>query len=103
MGCEDAVTWADFDPSLDQYFGIPFWGPDSQEFFVARMPRLQNTIDLYAVNVADGSKRHVYNETYKTWLNWFDGVVFTDNGLYMAREFETVMRVSVFMVVRSSL
>ena len=89
MRCADAITWADFDPALDQYFGIPFWGPDSQEFFIARMPRLQNTIDLYAVNVADGSKRHVYNETYKTWLNWFDGVVFTDNGLYMAREFET--------------
>ena len=53
------------------------------------MPRRQNTIDLYAVNAADGTKRHVYNEAYKTWLNWFDGVVFTDNGLYMAREFET--------------
>ena len=89
MRCEDAITWADFDPTLDQYFGIPFWGPDSKEFFIARMPRLQNTIDLYAVNVQDGSKRHVYNETYKTWLNWLDGVVFTDNGLYMAREFET--------------
>ena len=89
MRCADAITWADFDPTLDQYFGIPFWGPDSQEFFVARMPRLQNTIDLYAVNAADGSKRHVYNETYKTWLNWFEGVVFTENGLYMAREFET--------------
>ena len=88
--CDEAeVVWADFDPTLDQYFGIPFWGPDSQEFFIARMPRLQNTIDLYAVNYADGSKRHVYNETYKTWLNWFDGVIFTDNGLYMAREFET--------------
>ena len=89
MRCADAITWADFDPTLDQYFGIPFWGPDSKEFFIARMPRLQNTIDLYAVNVADGSKRHVYKETYKTWLNWFDGVVFTDKGLYMAREFET--------------
>ncbi|MBQ6880159.1 MAG: DPP IV N-terminal domain-containing protein [Bacteroidales bacterium] len=83
------IVWADFDPTLDQYFGIPFWGPDSKEFFIARMPRLQNTIDLYAVNIADGSKRHVYNETYKTWLNWFDGVVFTDKGLYMSREFET--------------
>ena len=86
---EKSIIWADFDPTADQYFGIPFWGPDSQEFFIARMPRLQNTIDLYAVNAADGLKRHVYNETYKTWLNWFDGVVFTDNGLYMAREFET--------------
>ena len=88
-GNASEIVWADFDPTLDQYFGIPFWGPDSQEFFIARMPRLQNTIDLYAVNVADGNKRHVYNETYKTWLNWFDGVIFTDNGLYMAREFET--------------
>ena len=84
-----SITWADFDETEDQYFGIPFWGPDSKEFFIARMPRLQNTIDLYAVNSADGSKRHVYNETYKTWLNWFDGVVFTESGLYMAREFET--------------
>ena len=83
-----SITWADFDPTLDQYFGIPFWSPDSKEFFIARMPRLQNTIDLYAVDAAGGSKRHVYNETYKTWLNWFDGVVFTDRGLYMVREFE---------------
>ena len=88
-GNASEIVWADFDPTLDQYFGIPFWGPDSEEFFIARMPRLQNTIDLYAVNVADGNKRHVYNETYKTWLNWFDGVISTDNGLYMAREFET--------------
>ena len=88
-GSTGDLIWADFDPTLDQYFGIPFWGPDSKEFFIARMPRLQNTIDLYAVNAADGSRRHVYNETYKTWLNWFDGVVFTDRGLYMTREFET--------------
>ena len=92
-----AISWADFNPADDQYFGIPFWGPDSQEFFVARMPRLQNTIDLYAVNVADGSKRHVYNETYKTWLDWFDGVVFTDKGLYMAREFETLWQQIYFL------
>lgn len=84
-----SIVWADFDETEDQYFGIPFWGPDSEEFFIARMPRLQNTIDLYAVSVADGSKRHVYNETYKTWLNWFNGVIFTEKGLYMAREFES--------------
>ena len=85
--CE--VVWADFDETEDQYFGIPFWGPDSKEFFIARMSRLQNTIDLYAVSTVDGSKRHVYNETYKTWLNWFNGVIFTEKGLYMAREFES--------------
>lgn len=85
----EAVVWADFDPSLDQYFGIPFWGPDGKEFFIARMPRLQNTLDLYSVNAEDGSKKHIYNETYKTWLNWINPVIFTEKGLYMAREFET--------------
>ena len=83
------IVWADFDETEDQYFGIPFWGPDSKEFFIARMPRLQNTLDLYSVNIADGSKKHIYNETYKTWLNWINPVIFTEKGLYMAREFET--------------
>ena len=88
-GLTGDLIWADFDPDVDQYFGPPFWSADSREFFVPRMPRLQNTLDLYAVNPADGSKRHVYNETYKTWLNWIYSAVFTDKGLYMVREFET--------------
>ena len=83
------IKWADFDPKEDQYFGTPFWGPDSREFFIARMPRLQNTLDLYSVSALDGSKKHIYHETYKTWLNWIDSPVFTDKGLYMVRDFET--------------
>lgn len=83
------TVWADFDPEEDQYFGIPFWGADSREFFIARMPRLQNTLDLYAVSSSDGSKKHIYHETYKTWIDWINEVIFTDKGLYMARAFET--------------
>ena len=86
---EPEIVWADFDPTVDQYFGIPFWGADSQEFFIARMPRLQNTLDLYSVSVKDGSKKHIYNETYKTWIDWMDQVEFTAKGLYMVRNFET--------------
>ena len=86
---DKGVVWADFEDSSEQYFGPPFWSPDSKEFFVPRMPRLQNTLDLYAVNPADGNRRHVYNETYKTWLNWIYSAEFTDKGLYMVREFET--------------
>ena len=82
-------VWADFNPEDDQYFGTPFWGPDSKEFFISRMPRLQNTLDLYSVNVCDGSKKHIYHETYDTWIDWISSVVFTDKGLYMARNFET--------------
>lgn len=83
------IVWADFNEKEDQYFGIPFWTNDSQEFYITRMPRLQNTLDLYAVNVNTGAKKHVYNETYKTWLNWIDDVIFTEKGLYMVRSFET--------------
>jgi dipeptidyl-peptidase-4 len=86
---EPQIVWADFDSTVDQYFGIPFWGADSQEFFIARMPRLQNTLDLYSVSVKDGSKKHIYNETYKTWIDWMDQVEFTAKGLYMVRNFET--------------
>lgn len=83
------TVWADFDYSLDQYFGIPFWSKDSREFYIAREPRRQNTLDLYAVSAADGSKRPVYHEEYPTWLNWIDNMLFTDDGFYMVRDFET--------------
>ncbi len=86
---KEGIVWADFDEKEDQYFGTPFWGADSQEFFVAREPRIQNTLDLYSVSATDGSKKHIYHEEYKTWLDWINGMLFTDKGLYMARSFET--------------
>lgn len=86
---EKPVVWADFDPAQDQYFGTPFWGADSRSFFVSRMPRLQNTLDLYSVDAADGSRRLIYHEQYPTWLDWISGMVFGKDGLYMVRSFET--------------
>lgn len=86
---EVPVVWADFDEKEDQYFGIPFWGADSEGFYVAREPRIQQTLDLYRVSATDGSKTHIYHEHYPTWLDWIEGMVFTEKGLYMARSFET--------------
>ena len=84
------IVWADFDNTPDQYFGIPFWGADSKEFYIAREPRRQSVLDLYAVSASDGTKRHVYHEEYEAaWLDWIEEVVFTPSGLYMARNFET--------------
>ena len=83
------TVWADFDPAEDQYFGTPFWGADSRTLFVSREPRLQNHLDLFAVNASDGSKKPVYSESSSTWLNWIEGMVFSDKGLFMARSFET--------------
>ena len=83
-------VWADFDDSPEQYFGTPFWGADSQELYVSREPRRQSVLDLYAVSVTDGSKRQVYHEEYPdAWVEWIEGMIFTDKGLYMARNFES--------------
>ena len=83
------TVWADFDPKEDQYFGIPFWSNDSKYFYIAREPRLQHDLNLYAVSAEDGSKTEVYSEHYDTWLDWIEKVIFTEKGLYMARSFET--------------
>jgi len=84
-----SLVWADFDEKEDQYFGIPFWSDDASTFYVAREPRIQNTLDLYAVSPADGSKSVLYHEYYPTWLDWIDGMIFSEKGLYMVRSFET--------------
>ena len=83
------VVWANFNPSEDQYFGTPFWGADGKTLYVSRQPRIQNTLDLYAVNAATGGKRLIYHEEVPTWLDWIEGMLFTDSGLYMVRSFET--------------
>ena len=83
------TAWADFNEDDDQYFGTPFWGADSKAFFIQREPRIQNTLDLYAVSPENGSKTHIYHETYKTWLDWIEGMYFGRDGLYMVRSFET--------------
>lgn len=83
------IVWADFPDMADGYFGIPFWASDSRSFYVATLPRIQNELTLYSVDSANGSKRDVYKERYSTWLDWFENVVFTDSGLYVARRFET--------------
>lgn len=84
-----STVWADFDEKEDQYFGIPFWGADSKDFFIAREPRLQHDLDLYSVDASTGQKNHIYHETYGTWLDWPEEMQFGEKGLYMVRAFET--------------
>lgn len=85
----DPVTvWADFDCREDQYFGTPFWGADSRYFYISREPRTQNTLDLYRVDCNDGSKSLIYHEKVDTWLDWIEDMIFTDDGLYMVRDFD---------------
>ena len=83
------IVWADFDPAADQYFGTPFWRDDSSVLYVPWEPRIQNTLELFAVSPADGSKASIYHEKVATWLEWPQDMLFTKDGLYMVRDFET--------------
>ncbi len=108
---DSAIVWADFPqmggtsqtatpgctPSstdvregiCDGYFGVPFWSADSRDFYIPTLPRIQNDLNLFAVDAATGCKRLIYNEKYPTWLEWFTSMQFGRGGIYVARRFET--------------
>lgn len=90
LDLDSGKTVVAFDNAQDDcYFGTPFWSNDSKELYVSRMPRRQSQLDLIAVSAADGTHRQVYHEEHDTWIDWIEGMLFTDKGLYMARDFES--------------
>ena len=89
VGRPSEIVWADFDENEDQYFGTPFWGDDSRYLYVQREPRVQQHLDLFRVDSRDGSKVRTYSEDSRTWLGWIEGMLFSDKGLYMVRDFES--------------
>ncbi|TWR30020.1 S9 family peptidase [Mucilaginibacter pallidiroseus] len=70
------ITWADFDEKADTYLGTPFWSPDGTSLWMQWMNRDQNNLKVYAVSPSTGAKKEIYNETQKTWLDWFDDIDF---------------------------
>ncbi len=80
------TVWADFDSSLDQYFGIPFWNGDGTRFMISWMDRSQDNLVLYAVDPTYGNKYKIYEEHQGTWIDWMDQMLFTDNGMYIIRD-----------------
>ena len=73
------ITWADFNAQDDQYFGQPFWTPDGSALWAQWMPREQNNLVIYAIDAQTGAKKPIYNETQKTWIDWFTDIYFLDN------------------------
>ncbi len=66
------LIWADFNESEDQYFGMPYWTPDAKTVFIQWMNRGQDNLIVYAVDPSSGSKKEVYNEKQKTWIDLDD-------------------------------
>jgi dipeptidyl-peptidase 4 len=69
-----AMTWANFNEKDDQYFGMPYWTNDGSSLWVQWMNRKQNNLKIYAVDPVSGSKKEVYEETQKTWVQLEDGL-----------------------------
>lgn len=66
------ITWADFNPKDEQYFGMPTWKPDSKSLLVKWMPREQNRLQIWDVSVDNGSKKKFYEEEQKAWIDLDD-------------------------------
>lgn len=62
------TIWAVFNEKEDQYFGMPYWKPDASALWIQWMPRSQDNLKIYEMNLADGSKKEIYDEKQKTWV-----------------------------------
>ncbi|MFI5152140.1 MAG: DPP IV N-terminal domain-containing protein [Chitinophagales bacterium] len=63
------TIWADFNEKDDQYFAGPTWTPDGSSLWVQWMPRSQNNLKVYAIDPTNGSKKEIYDEKQKTWID----------------------------------
>ena len=82
-----SVVWADFNEKDDQYFGAPFWTPQGN-LWVQWMNRGQDNLKLYEINMETGSKKELYNETQKTWIDWISDIKFVSKGFFIVRDFD---------------
>src|SRR5579863_3291769 len=62
------IVWADFNEKDDQYFGPPFWLPDNSSIWAQWISRNQHDLKIFALDIANGSKKQVYQEAQHTWI-----------------------------------
>ena len=74
------VVWADFNEKDDQYIGTPYWHHNSKTLIVQWMDRDQSNYRIFMTNPEDGSKKEIYKEYQKSWVDWLDEVKFGVNG-----------------------
>lgn len=67
-----ATTWADFNEKEDQYFGWPIWRKDGSTLLVQWINRGQDHLKIFDVNPSTGTKKIMYEEQQKTWVDLED-------------------------------
>jgi len=68
-----STVWADFNDKDDQYFGWPIWREDGSSLLVQWINRGQDHLKIYDVSPSKGSKKIMYEEEQKTWVDLEDG------------------------------
>jgi len=71
------IVWADFNEKDDQYFGAPFWTPDSRSIFAQWMNRDQNNIKIYSIDLSNGGKSEILDEKQPSWVDWYESIRFS--------------------------
>jgi dipeptidyl-peptidase 4 len=64
-----ATTWAAFNDKDEQYLGWPEWLPDGSGLMVQWINRGNDNLKMYNVSPVNGSKKEVYAETQKSWID----------------------------------
>lgn len=84
MGVADIATtkttWVKTDYSVDQYIAWPFWSPDSKKLAIQVLNRDQNDIRFILADPNTGDYTQIYQETRKTWVDFFEDVFVLKNG-----------------------
>ena len=78
-----AAVWTNINEKQDQYFGMPYWKTDGSSLLVQWMPRSQDQLKIYEVNLKTGNIKEFYSEQQKTWIKLTDDgerISFLQNG-----------------------
>lgn len=66
------VRWIDLGAREDDYVAFPVWAPDGRSFYVQKMNRAQDTLQVLACSAAGGTPRQVYEERQLSWVEFMD-------------------------------
>ena len=74
------TRWMDLGDTRDALIARVDWIPGSAKIAVQKMNRVQNRLDLFAVDPATGQVAPLLEETDKYWINYSDTYRFLSNG-----------------------
>jgi dipeptidyl-peptidase-4 len=74
------TTWVKTNDKTDQYIAWPFWTPDSRKLAIQVLNRDQNDMKIILADPATGDYTTIYNETRKSWIEFYEDIYVMDNG-----------------------